>query len=328
MTKQSNVVDTAHGWLREAFSNVDGEVLLTSPYLTSDICSMIAEAAAGSSHDWTVITALDPRAVANKYLSVPGLQRLIAAGVSVKETRRLHAKCFIVGSVGMLGSANLTGAGLGSSMNPNRELGVVLTADQIGSASEFLRSWPSRDVSPEDLVDLVRRSLELTREPHDFDEEQGDERSLELLHELLADAESPDRALWLKLEYGVPRLEGWRGDSWFASPRERRPGFRVGDLVIICANDTKDCYAVVEVTAEPENRPADYVKWIDARRPQDLDRYPWINRTRPRLVPKELVSVKLSDLGIGGQGLRNGYKSLTLEQFADATRRLARVNAE
>lgn len=156
----------------------------------------------------------------------------------------------------------------------------------------------------------------------------GDNASDELLMKLLADAQSPDRALWLKLEYGEPRLEEWREHSWFASPRERNPGFRTGDLVIMCANDTKECYVALELSTEPEYRPDDYVKWIEARRPEDLDRYPWINRTRPRLVPDELVSVKLSDLGIGGQSLRNGYKKLTVEQFTDAVERLARVKTK
>ena len=44
----------------------------------------------------------------------------------------------------MLGSANLTGAGLDSSVNANRELGVELDADQLEEARTMINAWPSR----------------------------------------------------------------------------------------------------------------------------------------------------------------------------------------
>ena len=66
------------------------------------------------------------------------------AGVDVRHVDRHQAKCFILGSRGMLGSANLTGAGLDSSVNANRELGVELDADQLEEARTMISIWPSR----------------------------------------------------------------------------------------------------------------------------------------------------------------------------------------
>ncbi len=275
-----------------------------------------------------MVTKLDPSAVAQEYLSVQGLQRLIAAGIHVQHADRLHAKCFIIGTKGMLGSANLTGQGLGSVARANRELGVQLHAAQVAQARRVISRWPSREVSVGDLSRLQEMARTLTRAKLEQHEELGAVSAPRLAEALLVDATDPDRRLWLKLEYGKPALDGWRQRSWFASPGKGKPSFTPGDLVLICAKDTHDSYAVVEVLSEPEYRPDDYVEWARGRNPEGLNRWPWINRTRPRLVPSELMGLKIAELGVRGQGLQNGHVRLTFEQFRTGVMALVRVASD
>ena len=324
MGDEPRVVGSAQHWLEAALAQLDGPVLLTSPYLAYDVCARIASAAQASPHQFVLVTTLDPSAVANGYLSVKGLDRLLDSEVEVRHADRLHAKCFLVGSRAMLGSANLTGAGLGSSATPNRELGVVLSEDDAQDARRAVEAWPARVVTRADLAALLAKSERLTRQPAAPSEELDATTALQMAEQLLADARDPGRGLWLKLEYGELALDGWREDSWFASPKKGKPGFRAGDLVMACAKDTHDCYAVVEVADDPEHQP-DYVARTAEYDPEAAERWPWINRTVPRLVPDELMELKLHELGVSGQGLQNGHVRLQLDQFTAGVRALARL---
>jgi hypothetical protein len=99
--------------------------------------------------------------------------------------------------------------------------------------------------------------------------------------------------------------------------------------VLIYAKEAQGCYAILGIT-ESAVLDADFViansggeEWIG-------ERWPWVNRTRPRLVPNELVVVTNSQLGVSPQALQGGHKRLTLNEFASAVRALAthsRVNS-
>jgi hypothetical protein len=327
MPTEKQIIDSASLWLDSAFASTDGDVLLTSPYLSADVCSRIAKAATTSAHAWKVITRLDPRSVANGYLSVQGLHKLLSAGVALEDSARLHAKCFIVGSKAMLGSANLTGSGLGAVMNSNLELGVELDADQLRAATQVISSWPTRAVDTDDLVKLLERAKRLTGDEYSPSAELDRDAVVQLSEMLLRDARDPKRTLWVKAENGEPALDGWRKDSWFASPKKGRPQFSEGDLVVMYAKGTSDCYAVVEVQSEAEFHAPDYVEWVASRKPEDLEQYPWINRTRPRFVPSRLVNLTAKELEIDTRGLQNGHIRLTFDQFTATVRGLARLNA-
>ncbi|GAA1484673.1 phospholipase D-like domain-containing protein [Brachybacterium fresconis] len=326
MATEHPLIESAAHWLWDALPQVDGDIVLTSPYLSIDICQKVASAASDSSRSWRLVTTLDASAVAGGYLSVQGLQALLGAGVDVVHTDRLHAKCFVIGSRAMLGSANLTGAGLGSRANPNHELGVELDPEQTRHALEVIGGWPSRGVAPSDLDDLEKAAKDLTKVSTQRPGEPLEASSaLHLAERLLVDARDPKRTVWLKLEYGMPKLDGWRGPSLFASSSKGCPSFRPGDLVFICAKETYDCYAVVEITAQAEFQPDDYADAVAIDRPDDLDRWPWVNRTEPRLVPDNLPELKLEELRTSGQGLRNGHVRLSFDQFTAGVRALARL---
>ncbi|MEB2528716.1 phospholipase D-like domain-containing protein [Kocuria rosea] len=322
MSSTGRLIDTAEEWFKAAIADPDGDVVLTSPYLSINVCDQIATAAQSSALSWTLVTTLDPSSVANGYLSVKGLRRMLDSGVDIQHVERLHAKCFIVGHRAMLGSANLTGAGLGSSSKANRELGIELDQEQAASARTTIASWPARTVDRGDLDQLLERSKELTGTERTQRDRLDAVSALQLAEQLLEDARDPERSLWLKLKYGEPSLEGWRQESRFASPKKSRPGFRPGDLVFICSKKTRDCYAVVEVVSEPVFRPADYIEETD---PAFVERWPWVNYTKPRLVPAKLMELKLDELGVHGRGLQNGHVRLQFDQFTAGVRALARL---
>ncbi|WP_394162284.1 phospholipase D-like domain-containing protein [Galactobacter valiniphilus] len=328
MVSPGEVSETIGSWLESALREPDGPAHFASPYLAYDVCRTLSEAAERSRQPFVLLTVLDPSAVANGYVSAQGLRRLVSSGVLVRHVERLHAKCFIVGSAGALGSANLTGAGLGSSVSPNRELAVVLTPEQAESARRLMLGWPSRLVNASELDELetsaarLGRRYKLQHDPLDAD------TALHLAESLLTDARDGERRLWLKLEYGEPALDGWRADSWFASPKKGKPGFRAGDLVFICAKDTKDCYAVVEVTGESQFQPAFYREWTESNDPEAFSRWPWTTSTTPRLVPNRLLELKLSEMGVSGQALQNGHVRLKLDQFTAGVRALARLSTD
>lgn len=328
MASVQRLITRASDWLSDALDTVDGDVIVTSPYLSTDVCRRIANKVSTSGFHGMVVTTLDPSAVANGYLAVQGLKALLDAGLEVRHTERLHAKCFIVGSRAMLGSANLTGAGLGSSASPNRELGVPLDAGQRDEALAEISSWPQRTVTHKDLNTLLDESRELTRTPRGKKITFTSESALQDVERLLIDARDPKRGLWIKLEDGEPALDGWREPSFFASPKKGKPSFKPGDLVLICAKGTHDCYAVVEITGEAEYQPADYADHVKAWGEGAFDRWPWINRTTPRLVPDKLVELKLNELGVSGQGLQNGHVRLKFDQFTSGVRALARLTTE
>lgn len=328
MTQHGELLEFAADWMSVALRNAHSDALLTSPYLSFEICKQIASAARLSSAHWILVTNLDPSVVAQGYLSVQGLKLLLAAGVELRHVRRLHAKCFVIGNRAMLGSANLTGAGLGSAAIANRELGVELTPTQAKEARAAVLAWPARDISDSELNRLLEEAQSLTRP---YDRKQSSEEELDassavyLAEELLEDARDPRRSLWLKLEYGEPGPDSWRQDSWFASPKKGKPGFRPRDLVVMCAKATHDCYAIVEVTNVPEYQPSDYVQWTAAEDPGGLERWPWINRTTPRFVPSSLMELKLAELGVAAQALQNGHVRLKFDQFTAAVRALSRL---
>jgi hypothetical protein len=310
----------AADWLYKAIEDVGGEVLLASPFVSADVCRHLAAAAKESNFRWRLFTCLDPTAVANGYLSVEGLIELKQNGVNVSHVDRLHAKTFIVGGCGFLGSANLTGAGLGSSKAANFELGVELGAAQVNGVREAISTWPSRDVTASDLERLLVQARQLTQTEAPASGDLDKDSALALVEQLLVDARDETRTLWLKSEYGEPALDQWRSEWYFGSPAKGRPSIKPRDLVFICAQ-TRDCYAVVEVTSDPVFLPDDY----RAERGEEADRWPWVSRTTPRFVPDELLELKAHELVRSTGGLQNGHMKLKFDQFTNGVRSLARL---
>jgi phosphatidylserine/phosphatidylglycerophosphate/cardiolipin synthase-like enzyme len=123
-------------------------VRLASPFLSKPVSEEIATAVAltrASTH--RLLTAATPRSVASGVLSARGLCVLLDAGYEIRSIPNLHAKLSLVDdSWGIVGSGNLTAAGLGGELiaRANLELGVRLSARQIGVAIELFDGWWAR----------------------------------------------------------------------------------------------------------------------------------------------------------------------------------------
>lgn len=321
MQMNGAVVEHAGHWLEDALEADPGDVLLTSPYLSYAACARIARAAQESARETILCTVLDPFAAGQGYLSVEGLRKLAAAGVALRHVDRLHAKCFIVGEQGLVGSGNLTGAGLGYAAESNFEIGVELAPDQVAGLRATIGGWPARVVSEADLDHLEERAWSTLPLPGRTPVRPDPTELRRAAEQVLLDAQGGERELWIKVEYGEPKPEAWLDSYFFASPKSGRPGFKAGDLVLICASSTNDCYAIVEVTGEAEWKTDIPLFRGQVRNEDAIERWPWINRTRPRLVPLHDVDYEKADLGLRAP-VRRGHMRLRLDQFAAAVRAL------
>uniref|UniRef100_UPI003D933BAB phospholipase D-like domain-containing protein n=1 Tax=Gordonia sp. B7-2 TaxID=3420932 RepID=UPI003D933BAB len=310
--------------LFSALGTARQSVFLCSPYLTKDVAHKLARAATASTAEWQLLTKLDPVAIAGGYLSTQGLRELLDANVRIRNHVRLHAKAQLIDDdFGLIGSANLTSAGLGLAGTGNAELSLTLRVHEIAEARSYLNQWweLSANVDEAAIRDADRDAARLPiPSPLSSTEPQPDTLSLSA-ERLLADARDPSRALWIKAQYGDPNPNAWQSAHFFSSPKHRRPSIKRGDLVLIYAKNAHGCYAVVEVTDSATNDP-DYVtnhsngeEWVG-------ERWPWVNHTIPRLTPPELVVITTDQLGVTGQGLQGGHKRLTLSEFASGVRLL------
>lgn len=299
--------------LIDAIAGAKRDVVLVSPFLTMPVARELKRIKRASTAKWTLLTNLDPLAVAARVLSTNGLVDLLEAGVQVMHLPALHAKVFLADdSFGVVGSANLTGAGLGSAARSNVELSVRLRPDDVTDLRTTTASWigAAEALTVREARRVEELARRIPRPPSRLTED------LEPATPPVSDglpAVPAEVSLWAKAQFGAPDWEQWRSPHWFSSRGDRRPGFAPGDLVVIYAKDAHDCYAVVEVTDEPTLDP----EFVTDHR-DNGERWPWVNRTRPFLVPADGVTVSPLELGFTGQGLQGGHKRLDLSQFLTA----------
>jgi hypothetical protein len=320
----SNLLTVAEPDLIHALGAASDEVLLASPFLSIRVAKQLAALAGKSAARWSLLTRLDAAAAAGGYLSTDGLRALVDAGVKIGHARRLHAKVYLADDAfGIIGSANLTGSGLGTSAEPNLEMSLRLDVSAAREARTQVNAWwrESVPVYRKDLDELDRRARELPRTiAVQLTAELGAaEDEFPPLVDLISDARQ--RKLWVKAQYGQPNYDQWRTEFWFSSAAHRRPSFTPGDLVLIYAKDAHACYAIVEVIDEPRNDPS-YIMERGGRPEEEAKRWPWVNRTLPRLIPIEERVVRPAELGFTGQSLQGGHKRIGLPEFVAAARAL------
>jgi hypothetical protein len=308
--------------LFDALETATNDILLTSPYLSMGVASRLSHLASGSAVRWRLLTSLDPAAAANGFLSGKGLRQMLDSGIEVASDRRLHAKVFLVDDAfALLGSANLTGSGLGLVQKPNLELSVRLPTPDIPAVRSQAEQWWSTaaKVDEDQLIRLEEAAKQLPRAPRVSDPHTGG--SSQDVEQILSDARADGVSLWIKAQYGPGYPDHWLTDGWFSSSKKGKPSFKPGDLVLVYAKDSSGCYAVVEVTDDPNYDP-DFVN-AHSGSPDSGDRWPWVTRTSPRLVPRALTLVSLDELGVTPQGLQGGHVRLELSEFAAGVRLLA-----
>ena len=312
---------------KQLFAAIDratSEVLLVSPFLSIRVAQRLASAAKASRAGWSLLTHLDPVAAAGGYLSIDGLRQLYVAGVKIRHIDALHAKVYIADEFAMVGSANLTNTGLGAATRPNVELSVQLAGEDVAHVRRTIGTWweSAETVDLAALADLEARVTRLPRlalQRTGVEAEPSDNKVGDQIAELIADARQ--RSLWVKAQYGAPNAQQWLDTHWFSSSKRGRPSFKEGDLVLIYSKEAHASYAIVEVRDAADNNPSFVV--AQGYSAEDGARWPWVNTTTPRLVPRDGTTVSPADLGFTGQGLQGGHRRIGVAEFVEAVYTLA-----
>lgn len=326
----ATLVTFARTRLLAAIEAARSSVWLASPFLSRPVSHRIAAAVGGCPRatDRRLLTALDPRSVQVGALDPRALRVLAAAGFEIRTIRNLHAKVSIVDTRwGLVGSGNLTGAGLGgngsvpSAQNANVELGVVLSPRQVAQAARLYADWWV-GAEPVSLETIARyEALPRFPRPHTSSLSRGPvllPPADAVVADLTADSET--RRYWMKAAYHRPGqdTQGWWKRGWISD--RRPPPYAIGDRIVLYVGGQGSphcCPAILEVrTLSRED--ADFVA---ANGGGDTDRrWPFVVRTTCLLdVPLESAPDP-RDFSIDPRSTQPGYRGLSVEQFEAAVR--------
>lgn len=303
-------------------------VWLASPFLSAPIAEQIAGSSAAAANGRRLLTALVPGSVQVGALDPKALRILKQSGFEIASIRNLHAKLSLVDSSwGLLGSGNLTNAGLGSTTQGNVELGVVLSREQIQSAAALFAEWwqeasPISDEKLEEFDALPRISGGAKSGLGDFgpalDPSGTDELDLILAEDAAA---ASSRGYWIKANYHRARRddrEWWRRD-WISD--WRRPSYRVGDLIVLYMSARDEgprcCPAIVRVSRPPREDRDWVISHGDAGA---ADQWPFVTETTCVADVPIPLGVPLSTMDVVPQALQGGYCQISREQFERAAR--------
>lgn len=320
-SRPGDLVTFARGELLQQIEGARERVWLASPFLTTPIAHHIAKAVKRSAtKERRLLTALVGGSVRVRALDPKALLILRDAGFVIASIRNLHAKVSIVDSSwGLIGSGNLTNAGLGSTERGNAELGVVLDSTQIGEAVAIFNGWleeadPVDGERIEEFDALPRISRQEEREAVGPVIEPPQTGALE---QILAEDETTarSRSYWVKSAYHQPDDEDWWHRGWI-SDSSPLPKYKVGDLIVIYLpkknSGPRLCPAVLRATTEPRDDRA----WvIEHRDLEAANQYPFVTETAFVADVPASRGVPLEFIGKTGQSVRRGNCSITRAQF-------------
>ena len=333
---KGNLVTFARGELLRRIRGAQERVWLASPFLTAPIANHIVKAVDRSgAKERRLLTALVGGSVRVRALDPKALLILREAGFEIASIRNLHAKVSIVDSRwGLIGSGNLTSAGLGSTERGNAELGVVLDAAQIGEAAAIFAGWWAKADSVSrgriEEFDALPRVERHEGEVEDFGPAVEPAQTAEL-DEILAedDAVANSHRYWVKSAYHQPDDEDWWHRGWISDAL--LPKYEKGDLIVIYLgarnNGPKSCPAVVRAASDPR-RDRDWV--ISHRDPEAADQWPFVTETVFVADVPVTQGVPLELIGKNGHSVQRGNCSITRKEFeivASAMARLGQTNS-
>jgi hypothetical protein len=289
------------------------EIQLTSPFLTKAVASDLRKHALNAAaRNRRLITALDERAVLVGVLDPTGLRQLLGAGWDVRTIPNLHAKLSLIDdSWGLVGSGNLTSAGLGGGPSgSNVELGVVLSPPQITKARTLFAQWwdwatpvSLRELAPyEDLARLTvppERRLKRLGRPLPAAASTASRKPSGFWIKMMNDR--PGEAEWWRHRRWIPDRHGWRNGK-----PTGRPSYAVGDRVALYHAGQRSIAALYQVTSEPKFDP----KFASANG-GNADRFAWVTLVEPLASTSVDQTLPASEIHLKGQSLRNGYKRIS-----------------
>jgi len=315
------LVAFARGALLSRVEAAEQRIFLSSPFLTMQVAAHLAEMASRSAAaDRRLITALVPQSVRAGILDPSALLCLRETGFQVRSIRNLHAKLSLVDGWGLVGSGNLTKAGLGGTARGNVELGAVLSGSQIAEAEDYFERWWGRakPVGPELLAkfDAIERIAPGPLDVEAFGPAWEEPQTEELDRVLAEDARSAaSRGYWIKSAYHSPEEPDWWTRGWISDAQ--LPRYAIGDLIFIYLGKENGgpqrCPAVVRAISAPRLDP----KWVVEHRDEEAAGK-WPHVTETAFVADVLPvgrGVDLSLIGKNGRSVQRGNCRITREEF-------------
>lgn len=327
MGTRAELVTVASRSLLGQLRRAQARIWLASPFLSITAAERLIENAAGAgAADRRLLTAVDEGSVRAGSLSPKALLALQESGFELASIANLHAKLSLVDSAwGMVGSGNLTGAGLGLGGAGNVELGVELDPAQLHAAATIYASWWER-AKPVRKDELER----LATLPVDPSSGRGKALGPKLplsgaeeLEAILAEDEATaaSRRYWIKANYHRHDLENWWTRDWISD--SRRASYAIGDLIVLYLSAHEDgparCPAIVRATTTARHDP----DWVIAKGdPEAALQWPFVTETACLAEVPVTEGIDLSVMDKTAQSLQNGYCEITRKQFEAGARAL------
>jgi len=325
------ILDSSRAPLLEGIRKARSEVLIATPFISLEVAKEVSLATlAAGAENRMLLTALNDRAVRGGFLSPKALRMLSEAEFEIRSLRNLHAKvCLTDGSAGILGSGNLTTAGLGGKRRKNLELGIELAKPQAAATRKIVAGWWKKAKPVSDAV--LDRYSKLA--PSHRGGAGGGFGSFLYGDELDLPEQRPSGStgIWLKMLYHHRRRDQpnwWRKVNWVSdgrpppSPQKlvNGPRYKVGDLLLFylveVGGPVRCCPTVAEVRELPRHDPG----FVRANGfPGDELQWPWvteveiIDSTSLEKAP-DLETIKVEGESTG----QHGHLVLQPDQLAAA----------
>lgn len=323
--------------LLRSIASASTSVALASPFLSLTIAKRIVAAVERSgASKRRFLTAVSARPVRSGVLSVPGIALLMDAGFEVRSIPNLHAKLSLVDGVwGVVGSGNLTDAGLGGAdaSRPNVELGVRLTRNQIhtaeGTFDDWWRAAADGRVTSELLEPYAAVKVVVPASSDGLAPIGSPLPGPTTVPLPTTSGPTPRRQYWVKAMYwhGKPTGEWWRSISFIHDRHQgtpeamtSRPRYRVGDLIALYITQPAGpgrIPAVFEVTHPAEDGRDEVAERYGA---EDAKLYGWTTKVAVcRAMPVEHAPT-LDVVGKSPKSLQVGrtriHDALVFEELA------------
>jgi PLD-like domain len=308
---QEQVLTFARELLLARIAGAKSRIWLASPFISTAIASEICEVASRSgAAERRLLTDLDERAVRCGVLDPEALAKLRGYDFDVASIANLHAKVSLIDAWwGLVGSGNLTGAGLGGEFEGgNYEMGVLLDPAQRRMAREIFERWWARAEMVD--ADQIAEFEELPRLPKSFSHRVGPTISPPMdasLAEILVEDPSTaaSRKYWINANYYDPDDEMWWHRGWVSDGSKKLYG--KGDLLVIYLgkenNGPQLCPAILRVDKPPQLE-REFV--LEERDLEAATRWPYVTRTSRVAEVSPFEGVPLEVAGKSYLSVENG----------------------
>lgn len=257
-------------------------------------------------------------------LDPEALSLLFDCGYEIASVANLHAKVALTDQGwGLVGSGNLTGAGLGGSSSGNYEMGVVLAPGQLDSAAEIFEAW-WKAAKPVTAVELAAYAAlpKLAKHPLGSVGPVLPPPVTAALEEILEEdpATAASRRYWINTNYHNPADPYWWHRRWVSDSSQKQ--YKKGDLLVIYLGKENDgpqrCPAVLGVT-EPCRFDPEFV-----REERDIDaaeRWPYVTPVSVVAEVPPVLGAPLSAAGLTYLSVQRGCE-INRSQFEALARSL------